>query len=150
MKRILPFLFILIITACSSEEQVKTKIPAKTIVQEQSNHAPKHSPFQSLTPTEAIELIGNKSNLLILDTRTTKEIIRYGAIKDAVQADIRTIAQNGLPNPKDQPILVVCAVGGRSYAVGKFLVKKGHTEIYNLNGGIDRWTQEGFPVVYPK
>ncbi len=49
--------------------------------------------------------------------------------------------------PKDKPILLVCAVGGRSYGVGRYLAKQGYPEVYNLRGGIVAWEKEGLPVV---
>jgi len=48
--------------------------------------------------------------------------------------------------PKEQPILVVCAIGGRSYIVSKTLLAMGHHEVYNLDGGIESWWRAGLPV----
>lgn len=148
MYKILPFLLVLLLTtSCSSEEQSKPDATTKAVPQVQV--APK-APFQSIQPTEAMALIGDKTDLLVIDVRTSKEIRQYGAIPNSIHKDLGTIARNGLSYPKDQPLLIICAVGGRSYAVGKFLVKRGHTEIYNLSGGLDRWSQQGLPVVFPK
>ncbi len=146
MKKIIAILLIIFASGCSAEEQPKAEtqpVPPQATQKQLP-------PFQSINPAQAMQLIGDKDDLLILDTRTTREIVQYGAIPNAEQADIRAIVQQGLPIPKSQPVLVVCAVGGRSYAVGKFLVKQGHTEIYNLSGGLDSWTKAGFPVVFPK
>lgn len=146
MKKIIPILLLLLITACSAEEQPK----AETAPPQAAKSQERQAPFQTISPSQAMQLIGDRTDLLILDTRTTREIMQYGAIPNSEQADIRAIIQEGLPIPKTQPVLVVCAVGGRSYAVGKFLVKQGHTEIYNLGGGLDNWTKAGLPVVFPK
>ena len=148
MTKILPLILILLLTGCSSDEQANSE-PSPPTVAQQARQQPRPA-FQSISPTQAMHIIGNKTDLLILDTRTTREIIQYGAVPGSEQADIRSIVNNGLPNPKNQPILVVCAVGGRSYAVGKFLVKQGHTEIYNLSGGLSQWKNQGLPVVFPK
>nr|MDA3832980.1 rhodanese-like domain-containing protein [Spirochaetales bacterium] len=142
----IPIIMLFLATACSAEEQPKTDTTTPATTQTQQTQPP----FQSITPSQAMQLIGAKDDLLILDTRTTREIVQFGAIPNSEQADIRSIVQQGLPNPKTQPILVVCAVGGRSYAVGQFPVKQGHTEIYNLSGGLDSWQRAGFPVSFPK
>ncbi|MDA3971010.1 MAG: rhodanese-like domain-containing protein [Desulfobulbaceae bacterium] len=145
MRKIISILLLLLVTACSAEEQPK----AETATVQAAKTQELQAPFQSISPSQAVQLIADKTDLLILDARTTREIRQYGAIANSEQADIRGIVQEGLPIPKTQPVLVVCAVGGRSYAVGKFLVKQGHTEIYNLSGGLDNWTKAGMPVVFP-
>ena len=38
-----------------------------------------------------------------------------------------------------KPLLVYCAVGGRSRAAAQFLVGQGFEEVYNISGGIKRW-----------
>ena len=40
---------------------------------------------------------------------------------------------------KDKPVLVYCAVGGRSRAAAQFLSGQGFNEVYNLSGGIKKW-----------
>lgn len=59
---------------------------------------------------------------------------------------IGEVMRGRLNVPKDTPLLVVCAVGGRSYIVSKALIAMGHKEIYNLDGGIEAWWRAGYPV----
>ncbi len=147
MKNILPILLLVLLLACSPDEQPKTdnSIPPATVDQAPTNHPA----FQSILPTQAIRLIGEKPDLLIVDVRTAREISQNGALPNSVKGDIGIIVKNGVTSDKSRPVLVVCAVGGRSYAVGKLLVQKGYSEIYNLSGGISRWKREGLHVVYP-
>ncbi|MEN8257343.1 MAG: rhodanese-like domain-containing protein [Thermodesulfobacteriota bacterium] len=156
MNKFSALLFILILAGCSSEQSDPKKT---TSVQEQPPLAiqiplepveQQQSPFTSISAQTAQKLISGKEGLLILDTRLTREIINYGAIPGSQQTSLRSIFQNDLPIPKNTPILVVCAVGGRSYAAGKIMVKHGFTEIYNLRGGLDEWKKAGLSVVYPK
>ncbi len=151
MNKIIVLLLVLILTGCSPEQpepQAETPQPepplATQILLEQSQ-----APFTSISAHVAQGLINDKADLLILDTRTTREIISHGAIPGSRQASLRTIFQDGLTIAKDTPILVVCAVGGRSYAAGKIMVKYGFQEIYNLRGGLDEWKEVGLAVVYP-
>ena len=46
----------------------------------------------------------------------------------------------------EQPLMLICAVGGRSYVAGKVMVARGYREIYNLDGGIESWRRAGFPI----
>jgi rhodanese-related sulfurtransferase len=49
--------------------------------------------------------------------------------------------------PRDRPVLVYCAGGGRSGLTAKELHEAGHQEVYNLADGISGWIREGHPVV---
>ncbi len=147
MYTLLPLLLLLVISGCSQEESAKAEGPTAAVVHEEVQQS--QAAFQSITPRQAVQLIGNKTDLLIIDVRTTREIVQYGAMPDAVHTGIGSVIKNGIANPKDQPVLVVCAIGGRSYAVGKILEQQGHSEVYNLSGGMERWEKEGLPVVFP-
>ena len=57
------------------------------------------------------------------------------------------IAQGRMSPPQGKPVLLVCAVGGRSLALGRAMIEYGWKEVYNLEGGISNWKQQGFPVV---
>ena len=41
---------------------------------------------------------------------------------------------------KDKPVLVYCAMGGRSKAASQILKGAGFTEIFNILGGVEAWT----------
>ena len=45
-------------------------------------------------------------------------------------------------DPK-QPVMVYCAAGGRSTAAAALLEELGYPEVYELNGGINRWKEAG-------
>ena len=45
--------------------------------------------------------------------------------------------------PADRPLLVVCAMGGRSAAVTGYLVRAGRTDVVNVAGGMDAWERRG-------
>ncbi|MBU1641081.1 MAG: rhodanese-like domain-containing protein [Proteobacteria bacterium] len=154
MNKNIVFLLLLILAGCSSEQPESQKetgrqeppmAPQLSMEQSQSQ-----SPFTSVTAQAAQQLITDKAGLLILDTRTTNEILSNGAIAGSQQASLRAIFQDQLTVAKDTPILVVCAVGGRSFAAGKIMIQHGFTEIYNLRGGLDEWKAAGLPVIYPK
>lgn len=147
-------LLVLFVAACSSEQAEPQKTAARQApplaVQIPLTQAQTRNPFTSISAQTAHQLMADKAELVILDTRTTNEIISYGAIPGSQQASLRMIFQDQLPLAKDTPILVVCAVGGRSFAAGKIMVKHGFTEIYNLRGGLDEWKAAGLPVTYPR
>ena len=45
--------------------------------------------------------------------------------------------------PNDQPVVVVCHAGIRSFNFGSWLLEKGVTDrVWNLVGGIDAWSKD--------
>ena len=48
--------------------------------------------------------------------------------------------------PREQPLDVVCHVGGRSAQVVAYLLQQGY-DARNVAGGMDAWERSGLPVV---
>ena len=48
--------------------------------------------------------------------------------------------------PRDRPVLVICASGGRSATVTGELLAAGWTDVGNVAGGITTWERMGLPV----
>lgn len=47
---------------------------------------------------------------------------------------------------KNKPVLVYCAVGGRSRSATSLLLRMGFKQVYDLKGGIQAWQRMGLPV----
>ena len=95
-------------------------------------------------------LIVSKEGALLLDVRTPEEW-NEGHLEGAAHADYWgdeaafEAAINAIP--RDRPVLVYCAGGGRSGLTAKELIEAGHQEVYNLEDGISGWEGQGLPVV---
>jgi rhodanese-related sulfurtransferase len=48
--------------------------------------------------------------------------------------------------PIDRPLLIICAVGGRSARVTQALLGAGWTEVANVAGGVNAWHAAGLPT----
>ena len=48
---------------------------------------------------------------------------------------------------RDAPIVTYCSVGYRSSAVAERLEEQGYTRVWNLEGSIFEWANQGLPVV---
>lgn len=85
---------------------------------------------------------------LLLDVRTPEEWaeghLAGAAHKDYWGDDDFDAAMNSIP--RDRPVLVYCAGGGRSGLTAEELNKAGHLEVYNLEDGITGWQDAGLPV----
>jgi len=48
---------------------------------------------------------------------------------------------------KDKPIIMQCRSGRRSHIASTTLINAGFTKVYNLEGGILAWDEQGLPTV---
>lgn len=101
---------------------------------------------QNLNPREAFTILGQRSDLYLLDVRSTGEY-RQVRLEGARLIPIDQLSRRIAELPKDRPILVYCAVGSRSAQAVNYLARQGYPELYNLSGGIYAWAQSGFPVL---
>ena len=83
---------------------------------------------------------------LLLDVRE-KEEYEVSHLKDAVLATSDKEALEALEGvPPDRPVVLYCSVGYRSSEMAGFLQKRGYEKVYNLEGSIFAWANEGKPV----
>ena len=103
------------------------------------------STFASISPLEAKSLIETRGELQLIDCRSPEEF-RGGALPGSRLIPFWEFTKGNYDLPKDKPILLVCAVGGRSLAVGQLLSSKGYREVYNLRGGLEAWIEQRVPL----
>jgi len=103
--------------------------------------------FKTVSPKEAKNLIENRSDLLLIDVRGQDELTQ-GYIEGSTLMPLWAIIKGTQRPPQNKPILLICAVGGRSLALGKLMSKNGWNEVYNLKGGISAWKKEHLPLKY--
>ncbi len=101
--------------------------------------------FRSLSPPQAKALIESRKDLALVDVRSQEELYE-GSIPNSQLIPFTELAQGRMTLPTGKPLLLICAVGGRSYAVGQYFSGKGYGEIYNLDGGISAWKAAGLPL----
>ena len=104
--------------------------------------------FKTVTPKEAKNLIDKRNDLLLIDVRGQEEELGEGYIAGSTLMPLWDIIKGTQRPPKNKPILLICAVGGRSLALGQLMSKNGWNEVYNLKGGISAWKDEKLPLKY--
>jgi rhodanese-related sulfurtransferase len=84
--------------------------------------------------------ISADSTLQLVDVRTPEEY-NSGHIQGAVNYNIAdpNFGANLDKLDKTKPVLVYCAVGGRSARAAGQLQKKGFTQVFDLKGGMNAW-----------
>jgi rhodanese-related sulfurtransferase len=108
--------------------------------------------FPEVSQLQTAELViwlndPNRPQPVLLDVREVKEFdVSHlpGATNvkpNAKAADLKAIIATG------QPVVVYCSVGYRSSALAQRLAKIGLTNVFNLEGSIFQWANEGRPLV---
>ncbi len=84
----------------------------------------------------------------VLDVRTPEEWAE-GTLKDAVKMNYQddNFASQIESLDKNAPVFVYCRRGGRSASASEILKESGFKKVYNLDGGITSWQDNGFEVV---
>jgi rhodanese-related sulfurtransferase len=106
--------------------------------------------FVVLSPVESKELIETRKGLQLVDVRTEQEF--YGGALPGSRLvtytswSPRTFLEKMQALDMHRPVLLVCAVGGRSFAAAGLLSKNGFKEVYNLDNGLQAWVQQRVPL----
>lgn len=85
------------------------------------------------------------SGVTVLDVREPQEW-EHGRIDGAVHVPLQQLPERLEELSRDDQLLVVCKVGGRSQQATAFLREKGFDAV-NLAGGLLDWTEAGRPLV---
>lgn len=96
----------------------------------------------------AVELM-NHENAVIVDIRDA-EAFRAGHIINAIHASAKDFEQKKMEKHKTQPIILICARGLQSAALGSTLRTQGFSQVSVLAGGIASWQAANLPLVKGK
>ena len=121
MKKYIPFLLTLLLLAgCAAPDA-------------------QEGTYRQITMDEAIVMMEEESNYIILDVRTPEEFSEKH-IPGAINIPNETIGTEEVPElpDKDQLILIYCRSGNSSKQASEKLVRLGYTNIVEF-GGINDW-----------
>ena len=125
MKRLLFLLYVLSLVSCNQSIKGQTKL---------------------VSGNEVLELLKNE-DVQLIDVRTPEEY-KEGFIENAKNINFYspTFSSDVETLDKQKPIIVYCKMGGRSANSAKKLQEAGFVEIYDLDGGITQWKDDGYTV----
>ncbi|MEF8793102.1 rhodanese-like domain-containing protein [Thiohalorhabdus sp.] len=83
---------------------------------------------------------------VVLDVREPRELA-VCALEDAVHIPMGEIPARLDELPADRQLVVMCHHGVRSMQVTRFLRHQGYTNVRNLAGGIDAWSDRIDPAL---
>ena len=92
------------------------------------------------------ELLGEDADVVLLDARTKAEF-ETSHLRGAVRANSVPEARRALKQRGEKPTVVVyCSVGYRSSRLAQQLKARGVEDVFNLEGSLFKWANEGRPV----
>ncbi len=98
------------------------------------------TPVKSLTAEEARDFMENNpvGSYTLLDVRQPKEY-EESHMAGAKLAPLPQLSDFYKDLDREKPIIVYCAIGGRSRVAAQMLAGNDFTEVFNLTGGIKSW-----------
>ena len=88
-----------------------------------------------------------KEGALLVDVRERDEVAALAYdVPNIINIPLTEFEDRYNEVPKDKEVIMVCKGGGRSLRAAGFLVNHGYTNVVNMEKGIIRWVQKGFPT----
>jgi len=104
------------------------------------------SPKENISIDEAFEL--SKAGALILDVREANELAELAYdVEQIKHIPLGDLESRLAEVPKDKQVIVVCRSGGRSSRANDLLKSKGFENTSNMEGGMNAWSEKGFPTL---
>ncbi|MFN0213854.1 MAG: rhodanese-like domain-containing protein [Saprospiraceae bacterium] len=100
-----------------------------------------------LAPDDFEAMLKNDSTIQLVDVRTPGEL-QSGYIAGALNLNFHDadFSKKISQLDKNRPVMVYCAVGGRSGNAASQLSKMGFAMVYDLKGGMNAWKSAGKAV----
>jgi rhodanese-related sulfurtransferase len=105
---------------------------------------PEELAVPEMTPQQVQTALAGAQPPLLLDVREQYEWDQVH-IPSARHVPMNRVPEQLATLPQDQPVVVFCAHGGRSFGVAHYLREQGYAA-YNMTGGITQWHIAGLPV----
>ena len=102
--------------------------------------------FQTITPKEFGERLREGRDLLLVDVREPDEY-ELARVEGARLLPLSLFNEWAPSLDPERETVFICHHGIRSAQVCAFLARQGFRKLYNLAGGIDRWSTEVDPSV---
>jgi adenylyltransferase/sulfurtransferase len=107
---------------------------------------PAPSSVPEVTPREVADRLAQGDDLVLLDVREPHEV-RIAPYPNATLVPLGSLGDHLAEFPYDRDIIVACRSGARSARAVQQLQAAGFVRVWNLAGGILRWSDEVDPTI---
>src|SRR5687768_4805633 len=101
----------------------------------------------TLLSPEKLEKVLAAGNVQLVDVRTPEEF-KKGHIPNSVLADWKNkkeFESKAKSLDPAKPVYLYCAAGARSHAAAEYLREQGFKQVYELDGGFNKWKEAKKP-----
>lgn len=103
--------------------------------------------YKSIQPDDFQAMISSEKKAVLIDVREYDEF-RIMRLKKAINIPVTTdLGRLADTLNKETILLLYCQRGKRSARAAVKLYDLGFHNLYSLEGGIEKWKKEGFPVI---
>lgn len=100
---------------------------------------------KEICPTTTQEWV--KNGALLVDVREENEVAELAYdVPSIINIPLSEFETRYSEIPKDRDLVMVCRSGGRSLRAAGFLINHGYDRVVNMEHGMIRWAQKGFPT----
>jgi rhodanese-related sulfurtransferase len=100
---------------------------------------------KEICPTTTLSRL--KEGALLVDVRERDEVAALAYdVPNIINIPLSEFEERYNEVPKDKDVIMVCKGGGRSLRAAGFLINRGYTNVMNMQHGIIRWVEKGFPT----
>lgn len=100
---------------------------------------------KEICPTTTQEWV--KNGAVLIDVREEEEVKELAFdVPEIIHIPLSLFEDRYQEVPKDKTVVIVCRGGARSLRAAGFLVNHGYTNVVNMQHGLMRWAQKGFPT----
>jgi rhodanese-related sulfurtransferase len=130
-------LVLLLSVSCQSDNKVKESNAV-------SNGAEQTKIVKVIPPSDFLKTYKNRPGAVMVDVRTPKEFVSGKIVPEAENVDYHadTFLEKILMYDRDTPIFVYCFSGGRSAKAVYKMKQLGFKDIYECEGGYQKWERE--------
>ncbi|MDC8004432.1 rhodanese-like domain-containing protein [Aureisphaera galaxeae] len=104
--------------------------------------------IEMVSAMKVYEAVYGEENLQLVDVRT-KDEFDVSHLKNAQNICVTSpdFKEKVASLDKEKPVYVYCKKGGRSAKAASILKDMGFTKVYDLQGGITSWQEEGLETI---
>jgi rhodanese-related sulfurtransferase len=106
-----------------------------------SKETNKSAELQVVDTAKLTQMIIEKENMVIVDLREP-ELFAAGKVPGAINIPFEQIESKYTELPKDKKVVFVCHTGRMGVESGNLLLANGYMEVFNLEGGMEKWSGE--------
>ena len=100
---------------------------------------------KEICPTTTQEWV--KDGALLVDVREKDEVANVAYdVPNILYIPLSEFEDRYNEIPKEGSVVLVCQSGGRSLRAAGYLVNHGYENVVNMQHGMNRWLERGFPV----